>query len=82
MLPEAMRVALDAAFTTYPIQRIQTWVNPLNSSAIRAYERVGFKVEGRIRSMAYSNGTWVDSLLLSLIHSEWISLRRPASGNE
>jgi aminoglycoside 6'-N-acetyltransferase len=50
-----------------------------NRAAIRAYEKVGFRPVGVMRSYERgSDGTWHDGLLMDLLASEWIDDRPSA----
>jgi RimJ/RimL family protein N-acetyltransferase len=42
-----------------------------NPRAIRAYEKIGFVHEGRMRQADYHDGRYFDILLMSVLHSEW-----------
>ena len=42
-----------------------------NARAIRAYEKVGFQHEGRLRQDNFYNGAYRDTLLMGLLRSDW-----------
>lgn len=42
-----------------------------NGGAIRVYERLGFRHEGRRREVLHLDGLWHDSLLPGLLRHEW-----------
>jgi RimJ/RimL family protein N-acetyltransferase len=42
-----------------------------NPRAIRSYEKVGFKHEGRYRQGVYKKGKYIDVLLMSVLREEW-----------
>ena len=48
-----------------------------NARAIRAYEKVGFQHEGRLRQDNFSNGAFRDTLLMGLLRSEWAAAVPP-----
>jgi RimJ/RimL family protein N-acetyltransferase len=42
-----------------------------NDASIAIVKRLGMQYEGRIRDHVFTNGDWRDSLLHSLLASEW-----------
>ena len=44
-----------------------------NDRAIHVYERLGFRIDGRLRQRIFRNGTYEDSILMSLLRSEYES---------
>ncbi|HEY3313250.1 MAG TPA: GNAT family protein [Anaerolineales bacterium] len=73
---EATRLALKHGFETLNLNRIYLHVYETNSRAIHAYEKVGFIHEGRLRQSTYRNGRYFDSLLMSILRSEWDEINR------
>jgi diamine N-acetyltransferase len=67
----ATRLTLKHGFETLNLNRIFLYVMETNPRAIRAYEKVGFVHEGRLRQSTYRNGRYVDLLLMSVLRSEW-----------
>ncbi|MDQ7094937.1 GNAT family protein [Desulfosporosinus sp. PR] len=61
-------------FTQWNFHRISldTWDE--NLRAIRAYEKVGFKVEGRQREARFVLGNYHDAILMGLLRHEFLSL--------
>jgi len=57
---EATRLVLDAAFNKYCIHRVYLTVLADNKSAIKLYERCGFKLEGEFREHLKINGKYVN----------------------
>jgi len=53
-------ILTDYAFTMRNVPKVHLSVHATNERAIRAYEAVGFVVEGRLREHAWSNGAYVD----------------------
>ena len=68
---EAMRLMLRHAFHTLNLNRVSLQVYADNPRAIRAYEKVGFVHEGRLRQARYYDGEYFDVLLMSVLRSEW-----------
>ena len=68
---EVMRLLLRHGFSTLNLNRIYLRVYVENKRAIRAYEKVGFVHEGRMRQAAYKNGLYCDVLFMSVLREEW-----------
>ena len=71
---EATRLAIEYAFTRLNLLRIDLGVFAEHESAVRCYEKVGFKVEGRMRQDLFCNGEYKDRLWMGILRSEY----RPA----
>jgi RimJ/RimL family protein N-acetyltransferase len=68
---EATRLTLKHGFETLNMNRIYLYVFETNPRAIRAYEKCGFAREGKLRQSIYQNGNYIDTLLMSMLRSEW-----------
>jgi len=68
---EAMRLMLAHGFKMLNLRRIFLQVYTDNPRAVRAYEKVGFVHEGRMRQARYYDGGYYDILLMSVLRSEW-----------
>lgn len=68
---EALGLLLDHAFDTVGLHRIGLDVFSFNTGAIRAYERLGFRHEGRRREVLHQDGRWHDALVMCLLRDEW-----------
>jgi RimJ/RimL family protein N-acetyltransferase len=68
---EAFSRIISFLFFDLGLQRLQLMTLVTNKSAIRLYEKLGFFVEGILRSAIYKNGTFSDCYLMSLLISEW-----------
>ena len=42
-----------------------------NPAGIRSYEKAGFTHEGRLREARFTNGKYIDVLVMSILKSEW-----------
>ncbi|WP_274366202.1 GNAT family N-acetyltransferase [Paenibacillus thermotolerans] len=69
---EAMRLLLDYAFGVLQLHRVELNVFSYNERAVRAYEKVGFKVEGRQREALYYNYEYHDSILMAILAREYV----------
>jgi len=72
---EAVRMLLKHGFDTLNLNRIFLRVFEDNPRAIRAYEKVGFVHEGRLRKAKYRDGQYLDILLMSVLREEWKNSR-------
>jgi RimJ/RimL family protein N-acetyltransferase len=69
---DAVRVLCRFAFREMNLQRIQLGVLETNPRGRRAYERVGFKEEGRLRRAVFVGGHHVDLVVMGLLSEELI----------
>jgi RimJ/RimL family protein N-acetyltransferase len=67
-----MRLMLQHGFDTLNLNRIFLRVYSNNLRAIRCYEKAGFVQEGCMRQAHYQDGNYLDILLMSVLHSEWV----------
>jgi ribosomal-protein-alanine N-acetyltransferase len=74
-MTEAVRGALDFAFSELALHRVEAACLPNNEPSRRLLERVGFTREGEARGYLRINGVWADHLLYGLLSSE---PRRPS----
>jgi diamine N-acetyltransferase len=68
---DTMRLMLRHGFETMNFNRIYLRVFDHNLRGIRAYERAGFKHEGRMRQAQYQEGRYFDVLMMSVLREEW-----------
>ncbi|MEL7132737.1 MAG: GNAT family protein [Pseudomonadota bacterium] len=71
---EAMQVLATHAFDTMGLHRLGCRVLDFNDRAVAAYEKVGFKVEGREREAALIGSDWHDDLIMGLIDRDLVRL--------
>jgi RimJ/RimL family protein N-acetyltransferase len=72
---EALRVMVGYAFDFLNLNKVYLNVYETNPRGIRAYQKVGFVEEGRLRQEVYKNGRYIDVLVMSILRSEWYSSR-------
>jgi len=70
---EATRLMLKHGFEDLNLHRIYLHVYETNPRAVKAYEAAGFKREGVLREAIYKNGRYINVILMSVLHSEWIT---------
>ncbi|MCW5875675.1 MAG: GNAT family N-acetyltransferase [Anaerolineales bacterium] len=68
---QAVALLVKFGFETLNLHRISLHVYEDNARAIRAYEKVGFVLEGRLRDAQYSDGVYKDVLQMSILRPEW-----------
>ena len=68
---KAMRMILKYGFESLNLHRLYLRVFETNQRAIRSYQKVGFKTEGKMRQAHFMNGTYIDVLLMSILQQEW-----------
>ncbi len=64
---DALRTLCRFAFDELDLHRIELTVAAFNPRAQRAYEKVGFVVEGRLREHRYAAGRYHDTLVMGLL---------------
>ena len=71
---DATRLALRYAFLELNLNRVGLDVTTYNEAGIRAYSKVGFIHEGRLRALVYRDGVYYDALVMSMLRSDWEKL--------
>jgi len=67
---EALILAAGYAFNSQGLHRLWTRVPAREKGMIAFFRKVGFKEEGLLREDHFGEGTWQDSVLLSLLSAE------------
>ncbi|GIO70277.1 hypothetical protein J21TS3_50980 [Paenibacillus cookii] len=73
---DALKALIRYVFQTMNLRRVQleTWGG--NARAIRAYEKCGFVIEGRLREHSYIDGQYVDTIVMGLLREDFLNLDR------
>ncbi|GAA0369962.1 GNAT family N-acetyltransferase [Bacillus horti] len=71
---EALKLMLDYGFGQLNLHRIELTVYDYNERAIHVYEKVGFKVEGRLRDALYYDHAYHDTIFMSILEDEFRQL--------
>jgi RimJ/RimL family protein N-acetyltransferase len=79
---EAVGLVLDFAFLWLNLHRVSLSVNEYNPRALRAYEKIGFKMEGTQRKALFRDGRRWDMIYMGILKDEWISLKQRVRINE
>ncbi len=72
---EATRLVVGFAFDRLNLNKVWLGVHADHPGAIRAYEKVGFKVEGRLRQEMVRNGVYADRLIMGILREEYCAGR-------
>ncbi|MER6443748.1 GNAT family N-acetyltransferase [Streptomyces venezuelae] len=68
---DAARCLTSYAFSELGLHRVSAAIGPSNTASIALVERLGFQKEGVLRDHVHTNGSWRDSVLYSVLESEW-----------
>ena len=68
---EALRVLAAFAFGELNLNRLWLRVYEDNARARRSYEKVGFRLEGRLRQDRFHEGRYHETLVMGLLREEW-----------
>jgi RimJ/RimL family protein N-acetyltransferase len=66
----AVTQLVEFGFTRCNLRRVHLQAIASNTGAIRAYEKAGFVVEGRLRQHAWVRGAYEDVVLMGLLRSD------------
>ena len=72
---EATSLMLGHAFENLELHRVGLSVFSYNTRAIRAYEKVGFRHEGRLRDAIQRDGRYWDEIQMGILREEWLARR-------
>ena len=70
---EATQLMLFHAFERLGLHRVGLTVFSYNQRAIRAYEKAGFRVEGRLREAIQREGVYFDEVQMGILAGEWFT---------
>ena len=72
---EATELMVKHAFEGLLLHRVGLTVFSYNVRAIRAYEKAGFRVEGRLRDAIQRDGRYFDEVQMGILADEWLERR-------
>ena len=67
---------VEFGFSELKLHRISSWCIADNAASSRVLEKLGLRLEGRLRQNEYFKSRWWDTLLYGLLAEDW-----RASGN-
>jgi RimJ/RimL family protein N-acetyltransferase len=73
----AVLIFLRFFFRELRYQKCTTPVYAFNERSIRFHESLGFRFEGRLRNMVYTNGSYYDELYYGFTSAEWDAIDPP-----
>jgi RimJ/RimL family protein N-acetyltransferase len=76
---EATELMLEHAFDRLGLHRVGLSVFSYNLRAIRAYEKAGFRIEGRQREAILRDGRYWDEVHMGVLVDEWAGRRHERS---
>jgi RimJ/RimL family protein N-acetyltransferase len=68
---ETAELMLRHAFEVVGLHRVGLSVFSFNTRAVRSYEKVGFRLEGRLRDAIWRDGSYWDELQMGILEEEW-----------
>jgi len=71
--PQMVKELLQIGFGQFGLHRIDLYVFDFNEAAIRCYEKVGFRKEGRIREARKIGDEYWSLYQMSILEDEWRS---------
>ncbi|MBI3749457.1 MAG: GNAT family N-acetyltransferase [Chloroflexi bacterium] len=80
---EAGRLVLGLGFDTYDLHRIAGSCDARNTASARLMERLGMRLEARLRETEFVKGTWCDERVYAILADEWRDrVRAPAMASQ
>ena len=73
---EAIMLLLNYFFRELRYQKVTAHIYSFNEPSIHLHERLGFKREGQLRRMIYTDGRYVDDIVFGLTADEFSELRQ------
>ena len=68
---EAAHAVADFGFSHFGVHRIWASLVADNMGSAHVLEKLGMKLEGRLREKAYFKGRWWDALIYAILADEW-----------
>jgi RimJ/RimL family protein N-acetyltransferase len=75
IVSEALGAMLDYGFDHMNLHSVEAGVTPGNDASTRMLQRLGFRLEGHLRENFLTDRGFVDSLIYSLLRSDWESAK-------
>jgi RimJ/RimL family protein N-acetyltransferase len=74
---EGLHLAIEFAFDTLGLERLEADIDPRNEASCRLVERVGFQREGLLRRRWHVAGEATDSAMYGLLRGEYRATQEP-----
>jgi RimJ/RimL family protein N-acetyltransferase len=75
---DAMKLVVQYAFEELGLQRVSLGLHEYNARALKSYEKVGFRLEGRTRKDVLREGRRTDTFWMGILRAEWLQLQSGA----
>ncbi len=72
---DAMKLGVQYAFMELGVHRVSLGLHAYNPRAMRSYEKVGFRLEGRTRQDMLREGKRTDSFWMGILLDEWLQMQ-------
>ena len=70
---EAAHAMVDFGFSKFGLHRVWSWCVADNLGSAHVLEKLGMKLEGRLREKEFYKGRWWDTLMYAILADEWDS---------
>ena len=70
---EAAHAIVDFGFSKFGLHRVWSWCVADNIGSAHVLEKLGMKLEGRLREKEFYKGRWWDTLMYAILANEWAS---------
>lgn len=77
---EAIRIVLRYYFRELRYQKVTIYIYSFNERSRKLHESLGFKREGQIRRMIYTNGNYYDEIIYGMTCEEFESIDKGVEG--
>ena len=68
---EAAHAIVDFGFSRFGVHRVWSWCVADNVGSAHVLEKLGMRLEGRLRENEYYKGRWWDTLIYAILVDEW-----------
>ena len=68
---ESVRLLVDHLFASSAVERVGATCDVENVASYRLLERLGFRLEGTLRSALFHHGNWHDVRVYGVTRTEW-----------
>ena len=68
---EAAHAIVDFGFSTFRLHRVWSWCVADNVGSAHVLEKLGMRLEGRLRENEYYKKRWWDTLMYGILLKEW-----------
>ena len=75
---EALQMLQDMAFNSLNLHKLWLGCAAYNERGLRAYRRIGFRDDGRLRDHWFLDGQYHDMVVMSILEHEWRALTTAA----